>query len=331
MSGTSEAKEEERLMRSLQRQPGHGAAAVRKGSSAAAPVVAAPAPTVASTTATVSGWRERRSTMEKERAEQQQRELQLRQANAGRNGEVVSESIVGDTGIGLSESEVADLESSRVERHFKSSMDAAVLLEPTEKKFHFSAALDRDWSLAPFDEARFVRRLLDEINALRADPPAWCATLNEFRACFADKRYESPTQSQVKTETDEGVAAVQLASDVLAKLSPLPPLAVAHGLSLACATFTATQTGELSAPTGAKARRELHGLSSAYVELLNVGGASPKEVVLQWLVADGSEARKSRKALLNPAATHIGASAVRNRTCFQVTLCAVAENFAARK
>jgi hypothetical protein len=318
-------------MRSLQRQPGHGGAAVRKSSSPAAPVPAAqPAPTVASTTATVAGWRERRSTMEKERAEQQQRELQLRQANANQ-GEVVSESIVGDTGIGLSESEVADLESSRVERHFKSSMDAAVLAEPIEKKFHFSPAFDRDWSLTPFDEARFVRRLLEEVNALRADPPAWCATLNEFRACFADKRYESPTQSQVKTDTDEGVAAVQLASDVLAKLSPLPPLTVAHELSLACATFTATQTGELSAPTGAKARRELHGLSSAYVELLNVGGASPKEVVLQWLVADGSDSRKSRKALLNPAATHIGASAVRNRSCYQVTFCAVAENFVARK
>jgi uncharacterized protein YkwD len=72
-------------------------------------------------------------------------------------------------------------------------------------------------------------------------------------------------------------------------------------------------------------------LSSADVELLNVGGASPTEVVLQWLVADGSDSRKSRKALLNPAATHIGASAVRNRSCYQVTFCAVAENFVARK
>lgn len=314
-------------MRSLNRQ---GAPPARKSSVPPSPTVVAAAapPTVASTHATVAGWRERRATLEQERAEKDKAELAARAQQAQGRGEVVSECIVGETGIGRGESETVELESQRVARHFQTSLDSAVRLDaPIEKKFHFSAAFDRDWNVTSLDEVRFVRRLVDEINALRADPPAWLATLDEFRACFNGATYESPTASAVKSVTDEGVAAVQIARDVLAALSPLPLLTLAPGLSLSCASFTSTQTGELSPPTGAKARRELHGSSAAYVELLNVGGATPKEVVLQWLVADGQETRKNRKALLNPAATHIGAAAVRNKNCFQLTFAAIAEGF----
>jgi hypothetical protein len=57
----------------------------------------------------------------------------------------------------------------------------------------------------------------------------------------------------------------------------------------------------------------------------------PKRCVFHWLVSDGNAARKNRKALLNPAATHFGAAAVRNGAVFQVTFCAIAEQFVEKK
>jgi hypothetical protein len=328
----SEAAEEARLLRSLNRQPG---TPVRKYSNPTPPAPAATttSPTVATTNATVGGWRERRATLDKERAEREREELEQRRVKAAQvhaGDGVESASLLSDGGVGRDESDVVEAENARIERRFQASLDNAVRVE-RPVQFKFSDKFDRDWPVQSFDAEQFVARLADEINALRLNPPAWCATLTELRACFDGATYRSPTASGVKSDTDEGVAAVQDAIDVLRGLTPLAPLAVAAPLAAACATFTDANREQLSPPVGAKARRDMFGSSHAYAELLNVGGATPKEVVLLWLISDGNANRKNRKALLNPAATHFGAAAVRNSSVFQVTFCAIAENFVEKK
>lgn len=288
---------------------------------------------MASTHAAVGGWRERRATLDKERAERERVELEQRRAKAAHvtaGDGVESGSLLGEGGVGREESEVVDLENARIERRFQASLDSAVRVE-RPPVFKFSPAFDRDWPVQQFDADRFVARLVDEVNALRANPPAWCATLDELRACFDGVTYRSPTASGVKSDTDEGVAAVQDAVDVLHALTPLAPLAFAPALAAACASFTDANRDQISPPTGAKARRDNAGMAHAYAELLNVGGATPKEVIFHWLVSDGNAARKNRKALLNPAATHFGAATVRNSAVFQVTFCAIAEQFVEKK
>jgi uncharacterized protein YkwD len=334
----SEAAEEARLLRSLNRQPGTPTRKFSNASSSSpsSPPAPAPAATVASTVATVSGWRERRATLDQERAERERVELEQRRAKAAATAAgdgVESGSLLGDGGVGRAEADVVELESARIERRFQASLDSAVRVERPAPAFKFSAAFDRDWPVLAddaADSAQFVRRLVDEINALRANPPAWCATLDELRACFDGATYRSPTASGVKLDTDESLAAVQDAADVLRALTPLAALAPAPALDAACAAFTDANRDQISPPVGAKARRDAAGSAHAYAELLNVGGATPKEVIFHWLLSDGNAARKNRKALLNPAATHIGAATVRNSAVFQVTFCAIAEQFVAK-
>jgi hypothetical protein len=214
----SEAAEEARLLRSLNRQP--GASPARKFSSPATPATPTPTPatpaepTVASTHAAVGGWRERRATLDKERAERERVELEQRRAKAAHvhGGRWRGKRAVCwvRAAWGGRSPRWLNLENARIERRFQASLDSAVRVERPPAVQVLCRRLIAIGLCKQFD-ADQICRSIGQTRSMRcvANPPAWCATLDELRACFDGVTYRSPTASGVKSDTDEGVAAVQ--------------------------------------------------------------------------------------------------------------------------
>lgn len=152
--------------------------------------------------------------------------------------------------------------------------------------------------------ATLEEQVLAEINKARTDPPAYAATLREYRGHFEGNVVHLPGRD-VGLRTREGVAAVDEAIAFLAGQAPLSPLRSAPELTQAARDVTAAQ--QLAGGTGhsgtdgsdAKARIKKNKGSGFMAEVLAYGATDATAVVRQLIVDDGVPTRPNRKILFD--------------------------------
>lgn len=147
--------------------------------------------------------------------------------------------------------------------------------------------------------------VLARINAARADPAAYAASLRDYRRHFdGDIVYLPGDYNGVRTR--EGVAAVDEAIAFLEHLTPLRPLEPASLLTRTAAEFSREQgeagsSGHLGQDGSRPGDRVKRSGGDVFVgEVIAYGFADADQVVRQLIVDDGVPDRGHRKLLFTP-------------------------------
>ncbi|MBN8589911.1 MAG: CAP domain-containing protein [Rhodothermia bacterium] len=171
----------------------------------------------------------------------------------------------------------------------------------------------RPYSTPTMPNTTFETTLLAEINQLRRNPALYAHKLQSWMPHYHGTILSLPNQPRIVTT--EGAKAVKEAISVLLAQPPLPPLALAQGLTKAANQHVWDQ-GKTGA-TGHKGhdsghvwnRAERFGTWSGEIgENIAYGQNDVEGFVLQWLVDDGVADRGHRVALLGTQWQYMGAA-----------------------
>jgi uncharacterized protein YkwD len=162
-------------------------------------------------------------------------------------------------------------------------------------------------------EASLEQQVLDGINAVRADPAAYAATLRRYRSLIGPDKVARTPGNPVGMITKEGTASVDEAIAFLDRQAPLPPLAAAPLLAQAAADHAADQArsgrtghdGQDGSGPGERVRK--HGGGGYIAETISYGMADAEGVVRQLIVDDGVPSRGHRKILFDSTYRFAGA------------------------
>jgi uncharacterized protein YkwD len=195
---------------------------------------------------------------------------------------------------------------------------AAAFLTPAHAGGESKAGVSSDMGAVPADlepiavpappslptrpATEFEGAVLDEINALRANPAAFAERLQAYRLRFSGLYVLDDAGNPVET-TLEGPAAVDEAIAELVRTVPLPPLALGELLALGAADHAAGQgqeggIGHILAGTGPGDRVTARGGGRFVSEVISYGQQTPFDVVRQLVVDDGVASRGHRFLLL---------------------------------
>lgn len=160
-------------------------------------------------------------------------------------------------------------------------------------------------------EYRLSRAVIDEINALRADPAGYARHLEEYRGYFVGRDVYLP--NSIPYRTREGTAAVDEAIADLRRRRPMATLRPEGVLDWAAVDHVADQgprggRGHFGSdgrgPTDRAARR---GYGQGVGENISYGQSEARQVVIQLLVDDGVADRGHRHNLFSDRYETIGA------------------------
>jgi len=157
-------------------------------------------------------------------------------------------------------------------------------------------------------------QVLAEINLARTAPRAYAGFLREFRGLFRGKYFVLPG-SDTRTQTNEGVKAVDEAIRFLSRQKPLPPLTWSDGLAAAAAEL-AKEQGESGAVghggtqnDGMRERIDRHGKWNRQIgENIGYGPTEARNMVMQLIIDDGVPDRGHRKNIFSTVFRTAGAA-----------------------
>jgi uncharacterized protein YkwD len=147
--------------------------------------------------------------------------------------------------------------------------------------------------------------LLDEVNAMRANPAAYAKHLEQRLSYFKGKLLQIP--GEIALRTNEGAAAYREAIRALRSTKPLPRLQQLSELNRAASDHV-REIG----PKGLMQHKSLDGKGPAdrvrryrrgnvsVGEVISFGPEDPRDVVIDLIVDDGVRDRGHRKLLLDP-------------------------------
>ncbi len=166
-------------------------------------------------------------------------------------------------------------------------------------------------SFAFGDPTVFQKEFLCALNSARTDPQGFASSLEAMLPRFKGTFYLFDDGHMLRTQ--EGADAVEEAVRFLKKQKPLEPFIWSDGLGLAAAEHAQDQfrTGKEGhgSNDGSQPwdRANRHGRWIGSVgENIFYGEGSPRDVVAQWIIDDGTKDRGHRKNLFTPAFRKIG-------------------------
>jgi uncharacterized protein YkwD len=150
-------------------------------------------------------------------------------------------------------------------------------------------------------ETPFERQVLVALNAARADPAAYAASLRHYRTYFHANLLQYPGMN-AQIETEEGVKVVDETISFLGRQPALAPVTAAPLLEASAADLTADQaqggTGHESKDGAMPAdRAQRHGGGRYVAEVIAYGSVDAADVVRQLIVDDGVADRGHRGIL----------------------------------
>ena len=177
--------------------------------------------------------------------------------------------------------------------------------------------------------------LVRELNLARTKPQEYVAFLEGVKRYYVGKQLQLP--GRPAETTIEGVSALDDAISFLRAAKPLPPFNAAKGLSSA-----ATDHVKGSLLAGHTGHKGLDGSSTEdrvgrYGEWSNAIGESiayhtgtAREIVIAWIIDDGSANRGHRKNIFNPNHNIIGMAFGDNEKLGKVCVTTFAGSFSER-
>lgn len=156
----------------------------------------------------------------------------------------------------------------------------------------------------------FIKYLVDEINEARTDPSVYAVKVIKYTAYFDENILKNP-DTKCEIETIEGAAAYEECADYLGKLElALDAVEPSKGLTKVANDFLnealKLDPSEFRTIDTQKILLKYGNFLGKFVKLIELGGTTPEEVVVNLLVGDGEKSRYQREALLNPKLIKIG-------------------------
>ena len=157
----------------------------------------------------------------------------------------------------------------------------------------------------------FEREIFAEINLARKDPRAYAGFLVEYKKQYNGKNLLLPNRKPLITF--EGTRAADEALEFLQKATPLPQFDLSQGISLAARerlvdmSKTGTQGHRGSDGSLPNDRLDKYGSWSKSIgEAISYNVGTAREVVLGFIVDDGTSNRGHRKNIFSPDYTVVG-------------------------
>lgn len=168
-------------------------------------------------------------------------------------------------------------------------------------------------------EQDLTAEILKEINLLRANPTNYITYLNGRKDFYDDKILSLKNETSIVTF--EGVSAVDESIKALAGVKSLQPLTFSTELAKAAndhlndmiANSFFSHKGTGGNTPDLRVEKYLNISQSEIRENLASGKKTAREIVLTWLIDDGSVRRGNRQSLLSQTLNFIGIAAGKNK------------------
>ncbi len=155
----------------------------------------------------------------------------------------------------------------------------------------------------------FYPKLVNEINSLRRNPPAYGEKLLSFKSCFNGLVVKFPGQ-RVGMQTNEGFAAFEESAKYLKTMSPICDMVASKGLTNIAKEYLAKMSecspddvGNIEIDSIIK---KYGSFTGTFNNAMDFGSDTPELVVVNLIVSDGDPSRSNRDLLLNPELKRIG-------------------------
>jgi len=172
-------------------------------------------------------------------------------------------------------------------------------------------------SLSP-DEQALVR----ELNKARTNPAAYADVLERERRPYFDGKNLKLPGSNVILVTEEGQFAVDDAINFLRNEKPLPPFSVSVGMTKAAKEAIAEIGPKGDTSCESIQKFEKYGrFEQEAVEIASFGTSDAKEIVVRFLVCDGSPDRVQRTYIFEPIYKAIGVAVGAHNSAYKTMAC----------
>lgn len=155
----------------------------------------------------------------------------------------------------------------------------------------------------------FLRQLVDEITQARTDPKSYADKVEAYIPHFKDKILRLPN-TNIGIRTQEGADAYKECVDYLKnKANPCEGQIPSKGLTkIADELLVVVQKdpAELNSVDMNALIDKYGSFTGAFNRVMECGGATPEQIVINILVSDGDKNRGQRDALLNKSLKRIG-------------------------
>lgn len=177
----------------------------------------------------------------------------------------------------------------------------------------------------------FLAELLQEINTVRSNPSSYADRIHAMKAHFQGKILRMPN-TNVGIKTQEGADAYEECAKFLRSAESADQLTPSKGLTKIADELLVVVQKDPS-QIGTVDMNELIDKYGSFVgsfnRIMECGGATPEQVVINLLVSDGDKSRNQRDVLLNKGLKTVGLASGKHdiyRTATLIVMCTKFEN-----
>ena len=154
----------------------------------------------------------------------------------------------------------------------------------------------------------FLAELVHEINKVRANPSSYVGIIEECKGYFNGKILKRPN-SNVGIKTQEGADAYEECAKFLRTAESADETLPSKGLTkIANELLEVVQkdASQINTVDMSAIIDKYGSFTGAFNRVIECGGATPEQVIINLLVSDGDKSRSQRDALLNKSLKRIG-------------------------
>ena len=177
----------------------------------------------------------------------------------------------------------------------------------------------------------FLKQLVEEINSVRTNPSAYVEKIEKYKGYFTGKILKVPG-SKVNIQTKEGADAYEECANFLKTFEPINELTPSKALTKMCNELLEVvkkDPGQIGSVDMNALIDKYGSFTGSFNRIMECGGATPEQVVINLLVSDGEKTRKQREALLDRAFKRVGIASGEHdiyRTATMILFCTKFEN-----
>ncbi len=177
----------------------------------------------------------------------------------------------------------------------------------------------------------FNKKLLEEINSLRTNPKGYADKILKMKNNFEGDILK--TEDGVKVKTEEGAAAYEEAANFLKSAEPVEKLTSSKGLTRIAEelleNIQRTDPDNLDSIDVKNIVAKFGDYSGSFGRIMEFGGASPQQIVINIVVCDGDKTRAQRANILNKEFKVVGVAMGDHKTfkkCSTIIACTSFKN-----
>ena len=177
----------------------------------------------------------------------------------------------------------------------------------------------------------FLKELVQEINSVRTNPSAYAEKIEKYKSYFTGKILKIPG-AKVNIQTKEGPDAYEECANFLKTAEPaceLTPSKALTKMSNELLEVVKKDPGEIGSVDMNALIEKYGSFTGSFNRVMECGGSTPEQVVINLLVSDGEKTRGQRDALLSKALKRVGIASGKHdiyRTATMILFCTKFDN-----